>query len=900
MTMKKRITSFALVLLMVLSSLAVLLPVTGVKAAAADESATTPTTKTYKKVTTAPTDWSGTYIIVYENGAEGYAFNGVDAVNGYTTVTIADGEVTAKDTTETLVEFVIAKMETNESEYSIRVKGGTNDGKYIGRSASKNGFEIDDKALSHKITFSNKTATIKSSGGPTLQFYKVKNQMRFRYYASVQQDIALYKYTPAAVEHDKHTYDMDKWSHNTTQHYNKCTYDNCNEGINFADHTMDWVSDDPNEHTGECTVCGYTVKAAHEYKNDFTQIKEDGTNVFVCVCGATKEMTPAEIVDALYALKSRESLDGEYRLTGVVTDTTTNSKGITTITMTVDGRTVACYNITGDEVSSVEVGNIITVTGTLTNYSGTYEFNSGCVLNSRTSLGEHTHVPARDENGNIIYEIGDDSHTMTCTDENCPLASLGGKYSAEHTYGDWKSAGSNGHTHSCTECGKTVTDDHDWVTDTEATDVPDGKLAQKCSVCGEKRTINEPKEVTIDFSAKGYSNQQDMSGNLTFDKFLLTFDKGSNSNAPKYYTDGNAIRMYGGNTLTITGLDKGVIITKITITFSSKSDDGNEIKVDSGNFNAGTWTGSATEVVFTIDGTKGHRKIASLAIEYEEVPVFDNATLDIDKNIDVNFYVSVPNGYDAATLAMLFNFKGEDTTVTGELVNGLYRFTLKDVAPHLMNEKITATLKNGDTVIATLEYSINTYLDDQKKDTTLSDNTKALIESIAAYGNTAADYDNKKNDDTAFDGTVTADPADMTERKPTIDNTLEGFRFKGAAVRMENNIRIRVSFENTSGAELKFFVKVGDGEETEAILSNGYVYTDLIAPSAYDTEYTIIAKNADGETVGTVSLSVNTYVYMVLKAFPANGALTNAEAAMRELAIAIYNYGKAAKTAVGA
>ena len=49
MTMKKRITSFALVLLMVLSSLAVLLPVTGVKAAAAE-------TKTYTKVTTAPTD----------------------------------------------------------------------------------------------------------------------------------------------------------------------------------------------------------------------------------------------------------------------------------------------------------------------------------------------------------------------------------------------------------------------------------------------------------------------------------------------------------------------------------------------------------------------------------------------------------------------------------------------------------------------------------------------------------------------------------------------------------------------------------------------------------------------------------------------------------------------------
>lgn len=709
MTMKKRITSFALVLLMVLSSLAMLLPATGVKAAAAGES-------TYTKVTEAPTDWSGTYIIVYENGAEGYAFNGVDAANGYTTVTIADGKATAEDATKTLVEFVIAKM-ANDGEYSIRIYGGTNNGKYIYHSTKKNVVSYSDTAAANTITMDKDGVNIVSDSY-TLRFNSDKEQTRFRYYGSGQQAIQLYKLdnssTPTEpdvpVHEGDHTY--GEWTYNDTTHSRKCTIKGCNATETANHEITSWTYLDANKHTGKCKDCGYTTEAAHN-----------------------------------------------------------------------------------------------------------------------------------------------------------------------------------------------------WETDTEATSVPDGKLAQKCSVCGEKRTVDKPNTVTetIDFTKCGFINDKAVP-NGKHGNFALTFDKGSNSNAPKYYTKGTAVRMYGGNKLTIKGVN-GEKIAKIEFTFAS-GEGSNEIEVNSGAFITNTWTGSANEVTFTIKGSSGHRRIKSLAITYEapatepEAPEFKYATLDIKENIDVNFYVSVPNGYDVANLKTFFNFHRADTSVVGEPVNTenglLYRFTLKDVAPHLMGENITATLKNSDTVIATLAYSINTYLDNQKKDTTLSDSTKALIESIAAYGDKAADYNNKISDSTTFTGTATADPADMTESKPTIGTTLEGFRFKGVAVRMENNIRIRVSFENTSGTELKFFVKVGDGKETEAILSNGYVYTDLIAPSAYDTEYTIIAKNAGGETVGTVSLSVNTYVCMVLKAFPADGTLTNAQAAMRELAIAIYNYGKAAKTAIGA
>lgn len=511
---------------------------------------------------------------------------------------------------------------------------------------------------------------------------------------------------------------------------------------------------------------------------------------------------------------------------------------------------------------------------------------------------DHTHTPKVDEKGNTVYEYDVDKHYKICTDKNCP--NTNGKYdAAAHDFTAWVSAGETEHTHSCKVCGAAYSEEHKWVN----AGISGEKVVQNCE-CGATREVSIPDDANIVFGELGLSNTADLTDLTLLNGVTIKFAQGKNkSNSPKYYTSDSSARLYVDNTMTIVA-PSGKLISKIEITFVAASY-ANKIGTDDSNYSisskVGTWAGSAENVVFT--GT-GSSRIESISITTIDAPEFKYATLDIKENIDVNFYVSVPNGYDVANLKTFFNFHRADTSVVGEPVNTenglLYRFTLKDVAPHLMGENITATLKNGDTVIATLAYSINTYLDNQKKDTTLSDSTKALIESIAAYGDKAADYNNKISDSTTFTGTATADPADMTESKPTIGTTLEGFRFKGVAVRMENNIRIRVSFENTSGAELKFFVKVGDGKETEAILSNGYVYTDLIAPSAYDTEYTIIAKNADGETVGTVSLSVNTYVCMVLKAFPADGTLTNAQAAMRELAIAIYNYGKAAKTAIGA
>ena len=117
---------------------------------------------------------------------------------------------------------------------------------------------------------------------------------------------------------------------------------------------------------------------------------------------------------------------------------------------------------------------------------------------------------------------------------------------------------------------------------------------------------------TITFSEQGYSNQQEIT-TVSGTNFTITFNKGTNSNAPKYYTSGTAIRAYGGNFFTVSSTTK--TIEKIEITFGS-SDGSNAITTDVDTYKNGTWTGSASSVTFTIGGTTGNRRLASIAVTY--------------------------------------------------------------------------------------------------------------------------------------------------------------------------------------------------------------------------------------------------------------------------------------------
>ena len=133
-----------------------------------------------------------------------------------------------------------------------------------------------------------------------------------------------------------------------------------------------------------------------------------------------------------------------------------------------------------------------------------------------------------------------------------------------------------------------------------------------------ENTVNvaEAAETTVSYVFKdnGHENASAIES-ITFDTNVsAVFNKGSNSNAPKYYSSGYALRCYGGNFFTIT-TNVGTI-TNVDLTFGS-SDGSNIITADSGTYGDGTWDGSAASVTFTIGGTSGNRRISSIEISYD-------------------------------------------------------------------------------------------------------------------------------------------------------------------------------------------------------------------------------------------------------------------------------------------
>ena len=123
-------------------------------------------------------------------------------------------------------------------------------------------------------------------------------------------------------------------------------------------------------------------------------------------------------------------------------------------------------------------------------------------------------------------------------------------------------------------------------------------------------------DVTVqwDFTAQNFNNQQDLNGYQASldDKVSIALSQSAGANPPKYYTSGASVRLYPANTLTVTGQS----IKQITLTFGS-DDKNNEISASTGSYEtSGTWTGSADEVVFTVGGSSGHRRIAAVTVTY--------------------------------------------------------------------------------------------------------------------------------------------------------------------------------------------------------------------------------------------------------------------------------------------
>ncbi len=144
----------------------------------------------YIKVTSAPSDWSGEYILVYEQSTTtGYIWTGVDNASCYVSKPISDGTIANDD-------FVTITISPMNSGYSVKVNGGTNNGKYIYGSSNSNVVNFGTSPVLN--TFSYESNSVKMvSNNSVMRFNNASNNLRFRYFKSSsyssQKAIQLYK-----------------------------------------------------------------------------------------------------------------------------------------------------------------------------------------------------------------------------------------------------------------------------------------------------------------------------------------------------------------------------------------------------------------------------------------------------------------------------------------------------------------------------------------------------------------------------------------------------------------------------------------------------------------------------------------------------------------------------------
>ncbi|MBQ7527889.1 MAG: hypothetical protein IJT11_09255, partial [Bacteroidaceae bacterium] len=197
---------------------------------------------------------------------------------------------------------------------------------------------------------------------------------------------------------------------------------------------------------------------------------------------------------------------------------------------------------------------------------------------------------------------------------------------------------------------------------------------------------------TIVFADLSYENGQDLP-TFTADGLTFSFDAGTNTNCPRYYTSGSAARIYGSNSMTVSAAQP---IIKIEFTFVSNnySFKPEGLTVSSGAYSTTTttWEGNAESVTFTNTTTSQWRIVSmkvtcSVPLENIAGNVLKGAKEDIDavgkyvlakpEGEEVGFYragsgiIKAGKAYlDVVAPVKVYYFFGDDATAIKTIENG--------------------------------------------------------------------------------------------------------------------------------------------------------------------------------------------------------------------------------------
>lgn len=181
--------------------------------------------------------------------------------------------------------------------------------------------------------------------------------------------------------------------------------------------------------------------------------------------------------------------------------------------------------------------------------------------------------------------------------------------------------------------------------------------AKELTEGGGEDPVEEATEVTFDFTVAGFANGTAMTDSIK-DGITLHPDAGGNSNVPKYYNTGTAMRFYPNNTLTVSTASQKYNIVKIDfVTDKDGAFAENIYNLSAGSLSissttAATWSdanGVKSLVITPSTASKGHVRVQKMTIylaepgeQFAEAPVFSPESQVIEKNSLVTLTSATP------------------------------------------------------------------------------------------------------------------------------------------------------------------------------------------------------------------------------------------------------------------
>ena len=343
----------------------------------------------YVKVTSAPVDWSGTYLIVCEsvNVALNGALSSLDVVSNTISVSPSNNQIVSTSSTEA-AEFTIANR--TSGGYSIKTKGGT----YIGHSGSSNVLKTSTSdEFENTISISNGDVTI-TCNGKKLRYNATSDQTRFRYFGSDQTAIQLYKKTssgsPTQPIDPTISFANSTVSLTVGDTYTQTVSTNSDGAVSYSSSTPSVATV---SNTGQVTAlsAGTTtitasVSATSSYNAASASYTINVSNAASPYTGSGTQDDPYTISDVLLLFTNNEKPTTEIYAKGIITRITSlNTSQYTNARYYIsddasssnefyvyNGKYLNGADFTSDD--QIQVGDEVVIYGKLTTYGTTNEF----------------------------------------------------------------------------------------------------------------------------------------------------------------------------------------------------------------------------------------------------------------------------------------------------------------------------------------------------------------------------------------------------------------------------------------------------------------------------------------------------------------------------------------------